>query len=472
MVRAGAHQRGQRGPARGLQERGPSSRRPWTCGPGATSPSLPRRRRCGRRPRRARPRAERPRRAPPRAGTAARSPTTGPPRSRASCSSWPRAPWATCTCTRRTRCPPSTARPSGPSPSACSPPRSPCFPAGRCRASSCACSRWWSPSAAFPLLGILVAQGVRGSALLAVGGLVLLFFAFFAFLADPRPHWTRAAVGILSVLGAGAAAGYFGYTPETEAQRQLREAVTAEQRFADPSLGRQPGAARGLAHPQEGRRRVRPPCRCQGRLRPPPAGGVRLPGHRQLARERRHPRRLARPRPPRAAQGAAGPEGRRPDRGGGGHPHRAAGQRAVDGLRRAPPRDDDRVARRLGLLRARGLGAAERGRRRPRRAGRRRGHEREARPEPAEGRAEGHPGGAGPDPRRGRAADGPERGAGPRTRPGLPPVVRGGGERAAHLEGRRGPGDGPAHRVVLRHLDLTRPDAAGRPTSTRCRSTR
>jgi hypothetical protein len=58
---------------------------------------------------------------------------------------------------------------------------------------------------AFPLLGILVAQGVRGSALLAVGGLVLFFFAFFAFLADPRPHWMRAAVVILSVLGTGAA---------------------------------------------------------------------------------------------------------------------------------------------------------------------------------------------------------------------------------------------------------------------------
>jgi hypothetical protein len=90
---------------------------------------------------------------------------------------------------------------------------------------------------AFPLLGILVAQGVRGSALLAVGALVLLFFAFFAFLADARPHWTRAAVGILSVLGAGAAAGYFAYTPETSAQREIRESVTAEQRFSDPSLG-------------------------------------------------------------------------------------------------------------------------------------------------------------------------------------------------------------------------------------------
>ena len=30
----------------------------------------------------------------------------------------------------------------------------------------------------------------------------------------------------------------------------------------------------------------------------------------------------------------------------------------------------------------------------------------------------------------------------------------------ARLEGRRGPGDGPAHRVVLRDLDLTRPDPA------------
>ncbi len=91
--------------------------------------------------------------------------------------------------------------------------------------------------AAFPLLGILVAQGVRGSALLALLGLVLLFAALFAFLADPQPHWSRAALTILAVLGAGAAAGYFTYSPETDAQRQVREAATSERRFGDPTIG-------------------------------------------------------------------------------------------------------------------------------------------------------------------------------------------------------------------------------------------
>jgi hypothetical protein len=92
-------------------------------------------------------------------------------------------------------------------------------------------------AAAFPLLGILVAQGVRGKALLAVVGVLLAFGSLFAFLADPQPPWARAAISILAVLGTGAAAGYFTYAPETDAQRQVREAVTAEQRFGDPTIG-------------------------------------------------------------------------------------------------------------------------------------------------------------------------------------------------------------------------------------------
>jgi hypothetical protein len=91
--------------------------------------------------------------------------------------------------------------------------------------------------AAFPLLGILFAQGVRGAALFAVAAVLVFLGALFAFLADPAPHWAGAALRLLAVLGAGFASGYFGYAPETDAQREIREAVTAEQRFSDPSLG-------------------------------------------------------------------------------------------------------------------------------------------------------------------------------------------------------------------------------------------
>ena len=90
---------------------------------------------------------------------------------------------------------------------------------------------------AFPLLGILFAQGVRGSVLLAVAGAVIFFSALFAFLSEPAPHWARAALGLLAVLGGGVLAGYFGYAPETGAQKQIRDAATTEHRFGDPSLG-------------------------------------------------------------------------------------------------------------------------------------------------------------------------------------------------------------------------------------------
>ena len=90
---------------------------------------------------------------------------------------------------------------------------------------------------AFPLLGILFAQGVRGSALLAVAGAVVLFFALFSFLSESAPHWARASLGLLAVLGGGFLSGYFGYAPETDAQKQIRDAATTERRFSDPSLG-------------------------------------------------------------------------------------------------------------------------------------------------------------------------------------------------------------------------------------------
>jgi hypothetical protein len=90
---------------------------------------------------------------------------------------------------------------------------------------------------AFPLLGILFAQGVRGAALVAVLGIVVLFFGLFAFLSEPAPHWAKGALGLSAVLGGGILAGYFVYAAETDAQKQIREATTTERRFSDPSLG-------------------------------------------------------------------------------------------------------------------------------------------------------------------------------------------------------------------------------------------
>jgi hypothetical protein len=91
--------------------------------------------------------------------------------------------------------------------------------------------------AAFPLLGILFAQGVRGAALLTVLGAFVSFMALFAFLADPTPHWARAALTLLALGGGGYVIGRFGYAPETSEQREVREAITSNPRFSDPSLG-------------------------------------------------------------------------------------------------------------------------------------------------------------------------------------------------------------------------------------------
>jgi hypothetical protein len=91
--------------------------------------------------------------------------------------------------------------------------------------------------AVFPLLGLLFAQGVRGGALLAVGGALVFLLGLFAFTSEPAPHWTRAAASLLVVLAGAGAAGYFAYAPETDDQKRVREAVGPERGWSDPSLG-------------------------------------------------------------------------------------------------------------------------------------------------------------------------------------------------------------------------------------------
>lgn len=89
----------------------------------------------------------------------------------------------------------------------------------------------------FPAAGILIAQGVRGLALLAVLGAWLCLSGFIALLAGEDVSWARVALAFLPILGGGAAFVYFTHSAETTARRQVREWTAPERRFSDDSLG-------------------------------------------------------------------------------------------------------------------------------------------------------------------------------------------------------------------------------------------
>ena len=88
----------------------------------------------------------------------------------------------------------------------------------------------------FPLTGILVAQGVRGPALIALAAAWVLASGLFAFLSDSMA-WLKAALCLVPVLGGAYGIARFGYAAETEPQRQVREWTASERRFADDALG-------------------------------------------------------------------------------------------------------------------------------------------------------------------------------------------------------------------------------------------
>ncbi|HKC14315.1 MAG TPA: GYF domain-containing protein [Vicinamibacteria bacterium] len=89
----------------------------------------------------------------------------------------------------------------------------------------------------FPLMGILVAQGVRGPALLAAGSAWVVFSGLFALLAGADLAWPKAVLAILVILAGGTGIVYFGYAPETEARRQVQDWVTPDRAFTDDTLG-------------------------------------------------------------------------------------------------------------------------------------------------------------------------------------------------------------------------------------------
>jgi hypothetical protein len=89
----------------------------------------------------------------------------------------------------------------------------------------------------FPLMGVLVAQGVRGPALLAVVSAWVVFSGLFALLTGADLAWPKAILAVLVVLAGGTGLVYFCYAPETEARHQVLDWIAPDRGFTDDALG-------------------------------------------------------------------------------------------------------------------------------------------------------------------------------------------------------------------------------------------
>jgi hypothetical protein len=125
----------------------------------------------------------------------------------------------------------------------------------------------------FPVAGILIAQGVRGTALLAVLAAWICLSGFFALLAGESISWARASLALLPILAGGGAFAYFAYSPETEIRRQLRESTSPDRRFADGSLGVSMDVPRGWVILQAANSLVTAPPEARVTLAHPRSGG-------------------------------------------------------------------------------------------------------------------------------------------------------------------------------------------------------
>lgn len=90
--------------------------------------------------------------------------------------------------------------------------------------------------ALFAVAGVLIAQGERGGALLAVGSAWLLVSGLLGLLA-PSLAWPGAALALVAVLAGSAGAAGFGRAAESDAVRQAREWTSPERRFSDDAFG-------------------------------------------------------------------------------------------------------------------------------------------------------------------------------------------------------------------------------------------
>jgi hypothetical protein len=91
--------------------------------------------------------------------------------------------------------------------------------------------------ALLPLAGILVVEGVRGRALVAMACAFLLCASLFALLtARPRPWW-KPTLATLAALAAGAGVGHFGLVDASPLQRRIAAAVLPAAPLRDATAG-------------------------------------------------------------------------------------------------------------------------------------------------------------------------------------------------------------------------------------------
>jgi hypothetical protein len=88
----------------------------------------------------------------------------------------------------------------------------------------------------FPLTGILIAQGERGVALLALASAVLLILGLVAMLARVL-GWAALALALVTVAAGAYGIVRFGPAPESEAAQEVRSWSSPERRFTDDSVG-------------------------------------------------------------------------------------------------------------------------------------------------------------------------------------------------------------------------------------------
>jgi hypothetical protein len=90
--------------------------------------------------------------------------------------------------------------------------------------------------ALFAVAGVLIAQGERGGALLAIGSAWLLVSGLLALLA-PSFGWRSALLALVPVLAGAVGMLRFGSASVTEEALKVREWASAERRYADDSIG-------------------------------------------------------------------------------------------------------------------------------------------------------------------------------------------------------------------------------------------
>lgn len=90
--------------------------------------------------------------------------------------------------------------------------------------------------ALFPLAGILIARGERGTALLALASAWFLVSGLFALLA-PTLGWGGLVLALLPTLAGGYGAVRFGLASATGQEASVREWATGARRFDDTALG-------------------------------------------------------------------------------------------------------------------------------------------------------------------------------------------------------------------------------------------